>query len=133
VGRIVDGLKEPYAIAILPDHPTPIYCGNTHKRPCAFYDLFFLIGSDGVHKFDEFSAKKGAYGLVTEKNLSFPFLFLLRRQANNPLHLTTEECQSYLEPDSNIVQRRGRGEAKLQVPVNTSDCFSEKTFNSEQF
>jgi 2,3-bisphosphoglycerate-independent phosphoglycerate mutase len=31
VGRIIAGMKEPYAIAILPDHPTPISLG-THSR-----------------------------------------------------------------------------------------------------
>jgi 2,3-bisphosphoglycerate-independent phosphoglycerate mutase len=69
VGRIIGGLREPYAIAILPDHPTPIAVG-THTRdpvPFAIYSPF--LDSDGVKKFDEFSAKKGKYGLVTEESL----------------------------------------------------------------
>ncbi len=64
LGRLLKGLKEPYAIAILPDHPTPISIG-THSR-----DLVpFTIASpnlkpDGVKSFDEFSARKGAFGCV---------------------------------------------------------------------
>jgi 2,3-bisphosphoglycerate-independent phosphoglycerate mutase len=69
VGRIREGLKEPYAIAILPDHPTPIEIG-THTRdpvPFAIYSPF--LESDGVKKFDEFSARNGAFGIVKEEGL----------------------------------------------------------------
>ena len=64
LGRLLKGLKEPYAIAILPDHPTPISIG-THSR-----DLVpFTIASpnlkpDNVKVFDEFSARKGVFGRV---------------------------------------------------------------------
>jgi 2,3-bisphosphoglycerate-independent phosphoglycerate mutase len=67
LGRLIAGLKEPYTIALLPDHPTPISIG-THSR-----DLVpFTIASpnlkpDGVKAFDESSAKKGAFGSI-EKN-----------------------------------------------------------------
>jgi 2,3-bisphosphoglycerate-independent phosphoglycerate mutase len=69
VGRIMAGMKEPYAIAVLPDHPTPISLG-THSR-----DLVpFTIASpktkpDGVKALDEESAKHGSYGEVKDKNL----------------------------------------------------------------
>ncbi len=69
LGRLINGLKEPYAIAILPDHPTPISIG-THSR-----DLVpFTIASpnmkpDGVKAFDEFSASKGAFGCVENEYL----------------------------------------------------------------
>ncbi len=69
VGRIVDGLKEPYAIAILPDHPTPIAVGTHTRDPVPFAISSPSLASDGVKKFDEFSAKKGKYGLVTEESL----------------------------------------------------------------
>jgi 2,3-bisphosphoglycerate-independent phosphoglycerate mutase len=69
VSRIIAGMKEPYAIAVLPDHPTPISLG-THSR-----DLVpFSIASpktkpDNVKVFDEESAKVGGYGEVKNKNL----------------------------------------------------------------
>jgi 2,3-bisphosphoglycerate-independent phosphoglycerate mutase len=69
VGRILEGLKEPYAIAVLPDHPTPIKIG-THTRdpvPFAIYSPF--LESDGVRKFDEFSARNGAFGIAKEEGL----------------------------------------------------------------
>jgi len=36
LGRILKGISEPYAITILPDHPTPINDWHTCKRPRAF-------------------------------------------------------------------------------------------------
>ena len=64
LGRILDGLKEPYAIAVLPDHPTPIKIGTHSRDPVPFAIASPSLKPDGVKKFDEFSAKKGAYGLV---------------------------------------------------------------------
>ena len=64
LGRILDGLKEPYAIAILPDHPTPIKIGTHSRDPVPFAIASPNLKPDGVKKFDEFSAKKGAFGLV---------------------------------------------------------------------
>ena len=69
LGRILEGLKEPYALAILPDHPTPIRIG-THTRdpvPFAIYSPF--LDADDVQKFDEFSARKGAFGTVEHGHL----------------------------------------------------------------
>ena len=63
LGRIMKGLKEPYAIAILPDHPTPIKTG-THSRDRAIHNRLANLKPDGVKAFDEFSAKQGAFGLV---------------------------------------------------------------------
>ncbi len=64
LGRILEGLKEPYAIAILPDHPTPIKTGTHSREPVPFSIASPNLKPDGVKKFDEFSAKKGAFGLV---------------------------------------------------------------------
>jgi 2,3-bisphosphoglycerate-independent phosphoglycerate mutase len=69
VGRIIAGIKEPYAIAILPDHPTPISLG-THSREL----VPFTIASpgtkhDSVKAFDEESAKGGGYGEVRDNYL----------------------------------------------------------------
>ena len=57
-------LSEPYAIAILPDHPTPIKTGTHSREPVPFSIASPFLKPDGVKKFDEFSAKKGAFGLV---------------------------------------------------------------------
>jgi len=69
LGRILEGLKEPYAIAILPDHPTPIRIGTHTKDPVPFAICSPFLDSDGVQKFDEFSASKGSFGIVKQKNL----------------------------------------------------------------
>jgi 2,3-bisphosphoglycerate-independent phosphoglycerate mutase len=67
LGRLLKGLKEPYAISVLPDHPTPISVG-THTRDLVPFTIASpKIKPDGVKRFDEFSAKKGAFGCV-EKN-----------------------------------------------------------------
>jgi len=64
LGRILDGLNEPYAIAISPDHPTPIRIGTHSRDPVPFAIKSPFLKPDGVKKFDEFSARKGAFGLV---------------------------------------------------------------------
>jgi 2,3-bisphosphoglycerate-independent phosphoglycerate mutase len=75
LGRILSGLKEPCAIAVLPDHPTPIKVGTHTRDPVPFTIYSPDADSDGVQKFDEFSAKKGAYGVVTEESLLELFVF----------------------------------------------------------
>jgi 2,3-bisphosphoglycerate-independent phosphoglycerate mutase len=69
LGRILEGLKEPYAIAILPDHPTPIRVGTHTKDPVPFAIQSPFLASDGVQKFDEISARNGAFGLVEQQYL----------------------------------------------------------------
>ena len=69
IGRILDGLKEPYAIAILPDHPTPISIGTHSRDPVPFAIASPKIIPDGIKKFDEASAKEGGFGLVTKDYL----------------------------------------------------------------
>ena len=64
LGRILDGLTEPYAIAISPDHPTPIRIGTHSRDPVPFAIKSPFLKPDGVKKFDEFSARNGAFGLV---------------------------------------------------------------------
>jgi 2,3-bisphosphoglycerate-independent phosphoglycerate mutase len=64
LGRILDGLSEPYAIAIMPDHPTPIGTGTHARDPVPFAIKSPGLKPDGVKKFDEFSARNGAFGLV---------------------------------------------------------------------
>ena len=69
VGRILEGLKEPYAIAVLPDHPTPIEIGTHTRDPVPFAVQSPLIEADGVQKFDEFSARNGGFGLVEHEGV----------------------------------------------------------------
>jgi 2,3-bisphosphoglycerate-independent phosphoglycerate mutase len=69
LGRLLAGLKEPYAIAVLPDHPTPIKIGTHSRDPVPFSIASPFLKPDGVKKFDEFSAKKGGFGLVEDDYL----------------------------------------------------------------
>jgi 2,3-bisphosphoglycerate-independent phosphoglycerate mutase len=69
LGRILKDLKEPYAIAVLPDHPTPIRIGTHTKDPVPFAIYSPFLKPDGVQKFDEFSARNGAFGTVKQEYL----------------------------------------------------------------
>jgi 2,3-bisphosphoglycerate-independent phosphoglycerate mutase len=69
LGRILKGLREPYAIAVLPDHPTPIRVATHTKDPVPFAIQSPLMEADGVRKFDEFSAAKGVFGLAKQESL----------------------------------------------------------------
>ena len=69
LGRILDGLNEPYAIAISPDHPTPIKVGTHTRDPVPFAIKSPSLKADRVTKFDEDSAKNGGFGLVTNDYL----------------------------------------------------------------
>jgi 2,3-bisphosphoglycerate-independent phosphoglycerate mutase len=69
LGRILKGLKEPYAIAVLPDHPTPIRIGTHTKDPVPFAIQSPLVEADGVQKFDEVSARNGAFGIAKQECL----------------------------------------------------------------
>ncbi len=73
LGRILNGLKEPYSIALLPDHPTPIKVGTHTRDPVPFAISSPFLKPDGVQKFDEFAAKDGGFGLIT--NVSLMSLF----------------------------------------------------------
>ncbi len=69
LGRILNGLKEPYAIAISPDHPTPISTGTHARDPVPFAIKAPSLKSDNVKKFDEDSAKNGKFGLIQNNYL----------------------------------------------------------------
>jgi 2,3-bisphosphoglycerate-independent phosphoglycerate mutase len=69
LSRILKGLKEPYVIAVLPDHPTPIKIGTHAKDPVPFAIQSPWLEADGVQKFDEESAKKGGFGLVKQEGV----------------------------------------------------------------
>ena len=69
VGRIQEGLKEPHAIAVLPDHPTPIEIGTHTRDPVPFAVQSPQIQADDVQKFDEPSARNGGFGLVENEGV----------------------------------------------------------------
>jgi len=82
--RVLKGIREPYAVAILPDHPTPIPVG-THTRDAVPFTIMYPgAGSDGVTRFDEFSAQKGSYGLVTHESLLELFVMSKSRAQHVP-------------------------------------------------
>lgn len=58
--------EEPVAIALLPDHPTPIATRTHTAEPIPFVIYKPGVKADGVMAFDEFSAADGAYGLLKE-------------------------------------------------------------------
>jgi 2,3-bisphosphoglycerate-independent phosphoglycerate mutase len=64
IGRIIKGINEPYAIAVLPDHPTPIKTRTHSRDPVPFAIAAPSLEPDGIKAFDEVSAAKGAFGLV---------------------------------------------------------------------
>ena len=66
---LLEGLREPYTISVLPDHPTPITVGTHTSDPVPFAIQSPFQAPDDARKFDEISAKKGAFGLVENKSL----------------------------------------------------------------
>jgi 2,3-bisphosphoglycerate-independent phosphoglycerate mutase len=69
LGRIFESLEGPYGIAVLPDHPTPIKTGTHTRNPVPFAIQSPWLCADDVKKFDEFSAKNGAFGLVEQEGV----------------------------------------------------------------
>ncbi|MCP8313828.1 MAG: cofactor-independent phosphoglycerate mutase [archaeon] len=77
IGRLLNGLKEDYTIAISPDHATPTEL-RTHARDPVPFAIFSTsqIGGDKVKHFDEVSVKEGSFGLM--EGINFMSLFLGR-------------------------------------------------------
>lgn len=69
IARIMAGMTEPYAIAVLPDHPTPIELRTHTRDPVPFVISAPSLEPDSVEKYDEESAKKGGYGIVENNYL----------------------------------------------------------------
>lgn len=67
-------INEPLAIAILPDHPTPCSKRTHTHDPVPF--IIYKPGKDAdeVLKYDEESAKKGSYGLLSGNEFIKAFL-----------------------------------------------------------
>lgn len=56
--------NEPVAIALLPDHPTPVHYRTHTAEPVPFCIYYPGIEPDEVLTFDEVAAKEGIYGLL---------------------------------------------------------------------
>ena len=67
VGPICEAVKdwnEPVAIAVLPDHPTPVAHLTHTNEPVPFLIYAPGIEPDSVKTFDEVACKEGSYGLL---------------------------------------------------------------------
>ncbi|NOZ58645.1 MAG: cofactor-independent phosphoglycerate mutase [Euryarchaeota archaeon] len=64
IGRLLDGMEEDTAIAVLPDHPTPIRVKTHTPEPVPFAVLSPRVEGDGVGSFSERECQRGSLGLV---------------------------------------------------------------------
>jgi len=77
VGPIYQELKtwkEPVAIAILPDHPTPCELRTHVAEPIPFVIYYPGIEPDEVQAYDEVAAVSGSYGLMKEDEFIKEFM-----------------------------------------------------------
>jgi 2,3-bisphosphoglycerate-independent phosphoglycerate mutase len=68
VGPMIEGLKssgEEWRVLLMPDHATPISIKTHSSDPVPFTIMGDGIEPDNVQTFDEQSAKRGGYGLVS--------------------------------------------------------------------
>ena len=56
--------SEPVAIAVLPDHPTPVEIRTHVNEPVPFVIYYPGIEADNVHEYDEVSCVGGGFGLL---------------------------------------------------------------------
>lgn len=77
VGPIYEAVKdwkEPVAIAVLPDHPTPCKLRTHTAEPVPFLIWYPGIEPDEVQTFDEVAACNGVYGLMKEDEFINEFM-----------------------------------------------------------
>ena len=55
---------EPVAIAVMPDHPTPVEVRTHVKEPVPFLVWYNGIEPDSVQTYDEVSCVSGDYGML---------------------------------------------------------------------
>ena len=67
---------EPVAIAILPDHPTPVEIRTHVSEPVPFIFYYKGIEPDGVMEYDEVSCTAGSYGLLRLEEFMREFMKL---------------------------------------------------------
>lgn len=65
---------EPVAIAVLPDHPTPVEIRTHVNEPVPFAIYYPGIEADGVHEYDELSCVSGGYGLLKQQEFMQVFM-----------------------------------------------------------
>lgn len=70
----VKNWKEPVAIAVLPDHPTPCELRTHVNEPVPFLIYYPGIEPDEVETYSEVAAVEGAYGLLKEDEFIREFL-----------------------------------------------------------
>ena len=65
VGPVYEAVKDQeVAIAVLPDHPTPVAHRTHTNEPIPFLIYASRMEADEVETFDEVACKKGSYGLL---------------------------------------------------------------------
>ena len=77
IGPIYEEVKnwdEPVAIAVLPDHPTPVAHRTHTNEPIPFLIYAPGIEPDGVQTFDEVACKEGAYGTLEKDGFIKAFM-----------------------------------------------------------
>ncbi len=70
----LDADKEPVAIAVLPDHPTPVAHRTHTNEPIPFLIYAPGIEADNVNTFSEESCKNGAYGVLEKDQFIKEFM-----------------------------------------------------------
>ena len=65
---------EPVAIAVLPDHPTPVAHRTHTNEPIPFLIYAPGMEADGVQTFDEVACKQGSYGLLEKDGFIRAFM-----------------------------------------------------------
>ena len=70
----VEKWKEPVAIALLPDHPTPVAHRTHTAEPIPFCIYYRGIIPDSVQTFDEEASKSGSYGLLKGNEFIYRFM-----------------------------------------------------------
>ncbi|MCM1311733.1 MAG: cofactor-independent phosphoglycerate mutase [Bacteroides sp.] len=75
-GNTADTKTEPVAIAVLPDHPTPVKLRTHTNEPVPFLIYAPGIEADGVDTFDEYSCKQGGYGCLKKDEFIKAFMNL---------------------------------------------------------
>lgn len=65
---------EPVAIAVLPDHPTPVEIRTHVNEPVPFAIYYPGIEADVVHEYDELSCVSGGYGLLKQQEFMQVFM-----------------------------------------------------------
>ena len=77
VGPIYEAVKdwkEPVAIAVLPDHPTPCKLRTHTADPVPFLIYYPGIAPDSVQTFDEVACVEGVYGVMKENEFMNEFM-----------------------------------------------------------